>query len=164
MGWRRSFSKRDNARVELTRSLVRLRWGLKNEWAGKPGSVVGTIIYLERMLPCVSSTQPERTEGQPYRVPICACSRWGLPSRAVADALVRSYRTVSAFPRCRALKRVFARSLLFCGTDPSGRPAQPLAGILPFGARTFLTLGARSSGPLRYGILPNHRPIEGRIT
>ena len=29
-------------------------------------------------------------------------------------------------------------SLLFCGTDPSGRPAQPLAGILPCGARTFL--------------------------
>ena len=29
-------------------------------------------------------------------------------------------------------------SLLFCGTDPSGRPAQPLAGILPFEARTFL--------------------------
>ena len=31
-------------------------------------------------------------------------------------------------------------SLLFCGTDPSGRPAQPLAGILPLGARTFLML------------------------
>ena len=26
----------------------------------------------------------------------------------------------------------------FCGTYPSGRPAQLLAGILPFGARTFL--------------------------
>ena len=31
---------------------------------------------------------------------------------------------------------------------PSGRPAQPLAGILPFGARTFLTLNARLPDPL----------------
>ncbi len=28
-------------------------------------------------------------------------------------------------------------SLLFCGTDPSGRPAQPLAGILPFWSPDF---------------------------
>ena len=84
------------------------------------------------MSPCNSSTQPERTERRPYSVPICACFRWGLPSYVVADALVRFYRTVSAFPSRRG-------SLLFCGTNPSGRPAQPLAGILPFGARTFLT-------------------------
>ena len=46
-------------------------------------------------------------------------------------------------------------SLLFCGTNPSGRPAQPLAGILPFGARTFLTpCGARPSGPLAYNSVP----------
>lgn len=38
---------------------------------------------------------------------------------------------------------------------PSGRPAQPLAGILPFGARTFLTpCGARPSGPLAYNSVP----------
>ena len=46
-------------------------------------------------------------------------------------------------------------SLLFCGTNPSGHPAQPLAGILPFGARTFLTpCGARPSGPLAYNSVP----------
>ena len=104
----------------------------KCEWVDKPGSVVGTAIYLERMSPRVSSTQPECTEGRPYGTPICACSRWGFPSHVVANALVRFYRTVSAFPSRRG-------SLLFCGTNPSGRPAQPLAGILPFGARTFLT-------------------------
>ena len=66
----------------------------------------------------------------------------------IADALVRFYRTVSAFPSRRG-------SLLFCGTNPSGRPAQPLAGILPFGARTFLTpCGARPSGPLAYNSVP----------
>ena len=44
--------------------------------------------------------------GPPCRVPICACSGWGFPSRAVADALVRSYRTVSAFlPLWRAEAR-----------------------------------------------------------
>ncbi|BDE96719.1 hypothetical protein CE91St30_20520 [Raoultibacter timonensis] len=85
----------------------------KSEWAGKPGSVVGTIIYLERMSPCASSTQPERTEGQPYRVPICACSRWGLPSRAVADALVRSYRTVSAFPPFPRTEACFREGVFF---------------------------------------------------
>ena len=64
-----------------------------------------TIIYLGRTSPCASSTQPECTEGRPYRTPICACSRWGFPSRAVAGALVRSYRTVSAFllPRSRGV-------------------------------------------------------------
>ena len=56
-----------------------------------------TAIYLEYASPRISSAQPERTEGQPYSVPICVCSGWGLPSRIVADALVRSYRTVSAF-------------------------------------------------------------------
>lgn len=28
--------------------------------------------------------------------------------------------------------------LLFCGTIPYGHPRRPLAGILPYGARTFL--------------------------
>lgn len=64
-------------------------------------------------------------DGQPYRVPICACSRWGFPSRAVADALVRSYRTVSAFlplPRAEARVRggVFFSVALSVG---SPRPA-----------------------------------------
>ena len=71
-----------------------------------------TIIYLGRASPRASSTQPECTEGRPYRTPICACSRWGFPSRAVAGALVRSYRTVSAF--LLAVQR--QGSLLFCGT------------------------------------------------
>ena len=77
--------------------------------------------------------------GPPCRVPICACSGWGFPSRAVADALVRSYRTVSAFLPQLLPRRVFAGEFSFLWHFPSGRPAQPLAGILPYGARTFLT-------------------------
>jgi len=39
---------------------------------------------------------------------------------------------------------------------PSGYPAQPLAGTLPYGARTFLTREVRLPGataPLSWGIL-----------
>ena len=59
--------------------------------------------------------------GPPCRAPICACSRWGLPSRAVADALVRSCRTVSAFlPRAARGGGVFFSVVLSVG---SPRPA-----------------------------------------
>ena len=114
----------------------------KAEWADKPGSVVGTAIYLRRTSPHVFSAQPGCTEGRPYRIPICVCSRWGLPSRDVTAALVRFYRTVSAFlkhpcPDSRSRRNAWESSFLW--HFPSGRPAQPLAGILPLGARTFLT-------------------------
>ena len=59
---------------------------------------------------CVAARLKHATRtygGPPCRVPICACSGWGFPSHAVADALVRSYRTVSAFlPLPRAEARV----------------------------------------------------------
>ena len=105
----------------------------KGEWADKPGSVIRTTIYLEHASPHASSAQPGYTEGLPYRIPICVCSRWGLPSYVVANALVRFYRTVSAF-------LLHAGESSFLWHCPSGRPAQPLAGILPLGARTFLML------------------------
>lgn len=89
-------------------------------------------IYLDFASPRNSSTQPECTERRPYCIPICACFRWGLPSHAVTSMLVRSYRTVSAFlPK---------EESSFLWHYPSGRPAQPLTGILPFEARTFLTV------------------------
>ena len=37
-------------------------------------------------------------------------------------------------------------SLLFCGANPSGRPAWPLTSFLPCGARTFLTPTVRDGG------------------
>ena len=46
---------------------------------------------------------------------------------------MRFYRTVSAF-------LLHAGESSFLWHCPSGRPAQPLAGILPLGARTFLML------------------------
>ena len=55
----------------------------------------------------------------------------------VTHALVRSYRTVSAF-LLYLRHAVSAGEFSFLWHCPSGRPAQPLAGILPVGARTFL--------------------------
>lgn len=131
-----------------------------------------TAIYLELQSPAASSAQPGRTAGRPYGVPICVCSRWGLPSCVVTDALVRFYHTVSAFrlpgahwagiyafrARLRRIKvarspfkRICSAQCAPCGAKPhskyessflwhfpSGCPVQPLAGILPWGARTFL--------------------------
>ena len=70
--------------------------------------------------------------GPTHSIPICPCSGWGLPSRRITATLVRSYRTVSAFLAHKA------RESSFLWHYPSGRPARPLAGILPCGARTFL--------------------------
>ena len=94
--------------------------------------------------------------GPPQCIPICVCSGWGLPSHAVADVLVRSYRTVSAFLARKPPSAANERESSFLWHFPSGRPAQPLAGILPYGARTFLApYGTRPSGPLACGIVTN---------
>ena len=91
----------------------------------KPGSVGDG--HLSRTRVAARLKHATRTHGgPPYGVPICACSRWGLPSRDVADALVRSYRTVSAFlPLPRMPRRVFAgeSSFLWHLSVGSPRPA-----------------------------------------
>ena len=78
------------------------------EWADKPGSVVGRPFIF-----CLRCRRPHsratRTRAGPtHGAPICPFSGWGLPSRTVADALVRSYRTVSAF-----LAQAMARAGVF---------------------------------------------------
>lgn len=78
-------------------------------------------------------------EAQPYRMPIRPCFGWGLPSHAVTNMLVRSYRTFSAF----LLTRMRQWEFKFLQHFPSGFPARPLAGILPQEARTFL-MGLRA--------------------
>ena len=97
----------------------------------KPGSVLEGD-HLSRSTVTSTLKRATRTRvGPTHSVPICICSRWGLPSRRIAATLVRSYRTVSAF-------LVQARESSFLWHYPSGHPARPLAGILPCGARTFL--------------------------
>ena len=104
-------------------------------------------------LPQASSRATRARAGPTHRAPICPFSRWGLPSRAVADALVRSYRTVSAFLAWPEGRR---RESSFLWRYPSGRPARPLAGILPCEARTFLT-GRLHKAPAQRGRLAHFR-------
>ena len=121
---------------------------LTGEWVDKPGSVIRTTIYLERASPCVSSAQPGCTEGRPYRIPICVCSRWGLPSRAVADALVRSYRTFSAFlPQSGGVSFSVALSV--------GLPRPAVSWHLALWSPDFprMPKHTRPSDPLEYAIL-----------
>ena len=101
-----------------------------------------TVIYLVCTLPRSSSHATRARCGPHHSAPIRVCSGWGLPSRRVAATLVVSYTTVSAFPftgigpespKPRRWESSFLRHF------PSGRPAWPLASILPSGARTFLT-------------------------
>ena len=81
-------------------------------------------------------TLPKDADQRPVALPIYALLRMGLPSRHVATTLVVSYTTVSAF-----LSPAYSgqRESSFLRHFPSGRPAWPLASILPCGARTFLT-------------------------
>jgi len=67
------------------------------------------VIYLGPTLPWASSDLTREKDGPPCASPTWSCSGWGLPSRTVACALVRSYRTVSSLP---AIDGRFD----FCGT------------------------------------------------
>ena len=101
----------------------------------------GTAIYLERESPRASSTQPERTAG--HRVALLfALAPDGVYQAATLPprwcALTAPFQLFScvAHAACRCMFR--AGEFSFLWHCPSGRPAQPLAGILPCGARTFL--------------------------
>ena len=117
--------------------------GKRNKEASGPVSRVlsGTAIYLERESPRASSTQPERTAGHRMALlfalaPDGVCQAATLPPRWCA--LTAPFQLFSCVAHAARTACSEQGSLLFCGTDPSGRPAQPLAGILPCGARTFL--------------------------
>ncbi len=90
-------------------------------------------IYLGPPSPTASRGHTRASAGPALTAPIRPCTRWGLPSRYVTAALVRSYRTVSAFLPHEAGESSFLWHF------PSRRRALPLAGTLPCGVRTFLT-------------------------
>ena len=122
------------------------------------GVLSWTAIYLGSPLPAASSGRTRATAGQALIAPIRPCSGWGLPSRHVTVALVRSYRTVSAcLPTCTGARgpRTVSGESSFLWHFPSRLRARPLACTLPCGAPTFLTSAAvkrrhaRPSGPLR---------------
>ena len=115
----------------------------KGERACKPGSVLGRPFISNASRPAPLARNPSARRATVWRSYLRLlqmgftkprrCRRAGalLPHRF-------SFSPVSRMLRIAACSE--QGSLLFCGTDPSGRPAQPLAGILPLGARTFLML------------------------
>ena len=109
------------------------------------------VIYLREPLPAPSSRQPGREPGQPI------ASLFALAPDGVcqADALLRRWCALTA--PFQLFSRV-ARESSFLWHFPSGRPARPLAGILPCGARTFLIArpkrrAPRPSSPLSQGVI-----------
>ncbi len=130
----------------------------KGERACKPGSVLGRPFISNASRPAPLARNPSARRATVWRSYLRLlqmgftkprrCRRAGalLPHRF-------SFSPVSRMLRIAACSE--QGSLLFCGTDPSGRPAQPLAGILPCGARTFLAprKGTRPSGSLACGIV-----------
>ena len=120
------------------------------ERADKPGSVVGRPFIF-----CLRCRRPHsratRTRAGPtHGVPICPFSGWGLPSRAVTDTLVRSYRTVSAFlARGKPPAGVFFSVALSVGSPRPAVSRHPALWSPDFPHRDAMASPARPSGPLR---------------
>ena len=148
--------------------------------AYKPGFVsslscesFGMAIPLGRASPRASSNLPgnpcgfrrDRT-GRPEGCPIWSCTGWGLPCHACCQArgelLPRRFiLTFDSASRPRPGKPGLRVAVYFLLHFPSPRGVRPLAGILPYGARTFLQPRAmrdqRPSGPLYFRKLPKSR-------
>lgn len=113
-------------------------WMKKAKRADKPGSVVDdhlsrlhvTVQFFARY-PSAGRADPWRSYSRLLRKglakPPCCHDAGGLLHHRFSFSLTR-HKTSSG-------------SLLFCGANPSGCPAWPLASFLPYGARTFLTGG-----------------------
>lgn len=103
--------------------------------ADKPGSVEDGHLSRRACLHAAPRTLPGRGPGRPM-APLFALAPDGVYQAAV---LPRRWWSLTPPFQLFPLRHAVGGSLLFCGTDPSGCPAWPLASILPCGARTFLT-------------------------
>jgi hypothetical protein len=110
----------------------------------KPVSVPlrAIVIPLGRPLLNGSSNLPGSKTGRAAPPPLFGLAPRGVfLAGAIADAAVRSYRTISPLPRTGP--KAVPWRYLFCCTfrrDPLKDPSRPLAGALPCGDRTFLPL------------------------
>ena len=113
------------------------RAALKWERAYKPGSVIGN--HLSRLCVTAKLKHATRMHGR----------------AAVWHSYLRLLQM--GFTKLRCCQRTVSAFLLQAGESsflwhcPSGCPAQPLAGILPFGARTFLMLAHAAARLTRGG-------------
>jgi hypothetical protein len=109
----------------------------------KPVSVPrkAAIIPLgEALLPSSSNLPGSRTE-RAAPPPLFGLAPHGVyPARRIAPPAVRSYRTFSPLPEARAFTRspggIFSVALSV--KSALSEPPRPLAGMLPYGDRTFL--------------------------
>lgn len=105
--------------------------GEENERAGKPGSVVGRPFISNACHQTPLARNPSARRATVWRSYLRLLQMGFTKPRCCQRAGALLPHRFSFSPDKRG-------SLLFCGTYPSGLPAQPLAGILPCGARTFL--------------------------
>ena len=111
-----------------------------------PMAYKAAIIYLAQMLPSGSSGQPKGSpptassrRGSNLRRTGHYCPLLGLAPDGVCLASNVTTGAVSSYLTISPLSRPIQDGM-FLWHFPSGRPAPPLAGILPGGARTFLSL------------------------
>ena len=110
---------------------------LDTKEACKPSSVpdapASSGDHLSSRDVAVSVLRPTRGRAGTRCPPIRPCSEWGLPG----PPMLPSKRCALTAPFHPYLD--FSRGGVFLWHCPSGRPAPQLAGILPGGARTFLS-------------------------
>ena len=118
--------------------------------SGAPGRAVSRVLFPRSSLwdrcrhrPQAAHPAGSNGPGKPF-LPIGPCTGWGLPCPSLLPSqAVGSYPTVSPLPAPGKPRPLAVSSLWHF---PSGYPAQPLAGTLPYGARTFLTQGGSPPG------------------
>ena len=116
-----------------------------------------TAIYLERQSPAASSAQPGRAAG--HRI----APLFALAPDGVCQAAPLPTRWCALTAPFQLFSRQAGESS-FLWHFPSGRPAQPLAGILPCGARTFLACGACATvWPTRTPHCSVYSDTQGRV-
>ena len=121
--------------------------GSDGERADKPGSVVGRPFISNARRRASLARNPNARKGG--RIAFL----FALAPDGVCQAALLPARWCALTAPFQLFSRAAGESS-FLWHFPSGHPAQPLAGILPFGARTFLAPGGtRPSGPLACAIL-----------
>ena len=121
----------------------------QKKWADKPGSVEDDHLSCTYVATRLIARNPNARKGS--RIAFL----FALAPDGVYQAAALLQRWCALTTPFQLFPHTHRREFSFLWHFPSGYPAQPLAGILPLGARTFLTLSknARSSGPLTASIV-----------
>ena len=144
----------------------------------KPVSVPRRAVVIplgKALLPSSSNLPGSRTE-RAAPPPLFGLAPHGVcPARRIAPPAVRSYRTFSPLPKTQACARASGGifSVALSVKSALSEPPRPLAGMLPYGDRTFLPIGGKTAfrattRPARPGLIvaecrlaqwPDSRPV-----